>query len=911
MVGWHLLGINGQAAMTNTPSAETPGPGGAVPPVPGHGCPADPPPATPLPARAVDDGVKTTPPAKSRTGRIPKPMPRGQDGTTMMPVPADDPMSTETISLKRPDMTPKVSSAGAAPEAAKARPLKIFCWKCGQKLDLSDMEPFSQIGCPSCQSAIIVPKWFDNYLLEEKAGEGGMAFVYRGLDLALDREVAIKVLSPDLAKEEQKGNLFLHEARTAATLNHYAVLPIYTCGEFEDQPYIVMQWMAGGSLDVKLEAGKEPLPVPDVVKWIRDIAEGLDNARRHGIIHHDVKPANIMMDADGNVKIGDFGISQALHDARSAKLNELTKAWASPHYVSPEKVATGKETYLGDIYSLGATFHHLLTGREPFADEHELDRLIRIRLDKDPPEPRTLRAEVPEAVSALVMAMMARTPEARPGYRDIINDLNAALKGGGRVAARKAARIPAKGNGAPLSATRLKINASEFGRGMARANAPARGGGGFLVVLLLAAALVGGGAYYLMQHAVPGGTAAALASDDYLPAVTRAFALGDSRQAQALAEKTLDDPLASVAERRQAALQAALAVYLNRADGAPSQCRLIAGRLEAADAAQGPASTVLGFLAGRANSPDGLRPALAGHPDMLAALEMAGLLRILYERAPRDQIQTAYRSYHQAATQLPGGHWATIWRGRAEMWIDWIVSGQGSAAALEPLIAAIRPPEVGELPPAATPAGQAAEVVHRPPVQPERLAAELRALSAEWLKERRSYAGARPRPNDYTFGATAFRTYLGQIPADAQEGERKRFQQVSSLKSYLCKMMMRFSYDGGSVRLRNGQRLSGSIMANENYLSIRTSSGRRRIQWGEVPVDQMAAFLEHYAKVRLQASAGTVSDGERNLEGARDYLRVALLHDWYGNYADAVAMARQAMATDARVGGEIQSLLME
>ncbi len=829
----------------------------------------------------------------------------------MMPVPADDPMSTETISLKRPDMAPKVSSAKSA-EEPKARPLKIFCWKCGQKLDLSDMEPFSQIGCPSCQAPIIVPKWFDNYLLEEKAGEGGMAFVYRGLDLALDREVAIKVLSPDLAKEEQKGNLFLHEARTAATLNHYAVLPIYTCGEFEDQPYIVMQWMAGGSLDVKLEEAKEPLPVRDVVKWIRDIAEGLDNARRHGIIHHDIKPANIMMDADGNVKIGDFGISQALHDARSAKLNELTKAWASPHYVSPEKVATGKETYLGDIYSLGATFHHLLTGSEPFADEHNLDRLIRIRLDQDPPEPHVLRPEVPEAVSALVMAMMARTPEARPGYRDIINDLNAVLKGGGRVAARKASRIPAKGNGAPLSATRLKINAGEFGRGMARVNAPARGGGGFLVVLLLAAALVGGGAYYLMQHSVPGGGAAVpLAADDYLPAVTRAFALGDSRQAQALAEKTLDDPLASVAERRQAALQAALAVYLNRADDAASQCRLIAGRLEASDAGYGPAATVLGFLAGRTTSPDGLRPSLAGHPDLLAALEMAGLLRVLYDRAPRDQIQTAYRSYHQAAMLLPGGHWATIWRGRTELWIDWIVSGQGSAASLEPLIAAIRPPEVGALPPEIAADGQIADAGRSPAVPPERVAADLRALSAEWLKERRGYAGSRPRPNDYTFGATAFRAYVGQIPAAAQEGERKRFQQVSSLKSYLCKMMMRFSYDGGSIRLRNNQRLSGSIMANENYLSIRTAGGRRRIQWGEIPVDQMAVFLEHYAKVRLEASAGTVSDGERNLEGARDYLRVALLHDWYGNYAEAVAMARKAMATDARVGSEVRSLLME
>ena len=100
--------------------------------------------------------------------------------------------------------------------------LKISCHSCGQKLDLTNFPAFSRVACPQCGTELIVPKWFDNYLLEEAGGEGGMATVYRALDLALDREVAIKVLNSDLGSKQEVSELFLHEARTAATINHHA-----------------------------------------------------------------------------------------------------------------------------------------------------------------------------------------------------------------------------------------------------------------------------------------------------------------------------------------------------------------------------------------------------------------------------------------------------------------------------------------------------------------------------------------------------------------------------------------------------------------------------------------------------------------------------------------------------------------
>jgi DNA-directed RNA polymerase subunit RPC12/RpoP len=288
---------------------------------------------------------------------IPKPIPRGGSTTAQ---PEDEPLSEDTIQIKRSTITNEATSPKKASDAQ--RRLKIFCYNCGQKLDLTDMTPFSKIDCPSCSSPIIVPRWFDNYLLEELCGTGGMAVVYRGLDLALDREVAIKILNKESAANAGQNKLFLHEARTVATLNHFAILPIYTCGEFEGQAYFVMQYMSGGSLDVELANAKGAgLPIDDACKWLKDIAEGLDNAKRHGIIHHDIKPGNFMLDSERNVKIGDFGISQALHDKNSEELAKLAASWGSPQYVSPEKIQTGVESHLGDIYSLGATFYHVLT----------------------------------------------------------------------------------------------------------------------------------------------------------------------------------------------------------------------------------------------------------------------------------------------------------------------------------------------------------------------------------------------------------------------------------------------------------------------------------------------------------------------------------------------------------------------
>ena len=307
------------------------------------------------------------------------------------------------------------------------RRIKIACPGCGQKLDVSEMPPFSRVNCPACSFELIVPKWFNNYLLESPEGTGGMAVVYRALDIALDREVAIKIFNPDLAAQGVSPGLFLHEARIAATINHPAVVPIYSCGEWDGSTYIVMQYMGGGTLESRLRKAKGRLPVMETCRWIRDVCEGLGAARELGIVHHDVKPANILLDLDSYAKISDFGLSQVVSGKSASAFFDPDKMWLSPQYVSPEKVLTGEEGPEGDVYSLGASFYHLLAGEPPFQADNTRD-IVNMRTVQDPVSPDLVRPDITPALASVILDMMSRDPAARPSYKQVAARINDALR---------------------------------------------------------------------------------------------------------------------------------------------------------------------------------------------------------------------------------------------------------------------------------------------------------------------------------------------------------------------------------------------------------------------------------------------------------------------------------------------------
>ncbi|MEI8247569.1 MAG: protein kinase [Lentisphaerota bacterium] len=558
--------------------------------------------------------------------------------------------------------------APAKPAAHDSLPpgaLKVSCHSCLQKLDVSDLEPFSHFACPSCGADMIAPKWFGNYLLEEQCGQGGMANVYRALDLTLDREVAIKVLKDEISMMEHSANLFLHEARIAAALNHYGIIPIYSCGEFEKQPFFVMQYMGNGSLEYHIRLQQE-IPLDKVIRWMIDIAEGLDNARRHGIIHHDVKPGNIMLDSDGNVKIGDFGIAHAIFDNRSNQLVEVTGSWGSPHYVSPEKLEEGKEDFQGDIFSLGVTFYELLTGIAPF-DSSEQDEMLRQRRENAFIPVDELRGDVTPVLSSLVRRMLAYEPLDRPGYREIIRDLNNVLK---IISPHKDINKQKTVNAGPLFYLRAKHYA--------------------IAALCLIAIIAGCLIIYNISPKAVKAVSEKNSNADLLPSVSSALAAGDSAHAASIAAFEFENVKSAAKVRRQAAMVTALCAYLNNDDLAADKCAAVSQRIAAAGVpAADKFKIIIDFLA---------NPALAGKylADNIPVTEteawsvacFALFVKNLYSHASKQELTKNLNELQNNLSTAAADSWPRkAWAARIQLYRECIISGKIPPDNIEPVFA--------------------------------------------------------------------------------------------------------------------------------------------------------------------------------------------------------------------------------
>ncbi len=304
---------------------------------------------------------------------------------------------------------------------ADSKKMRIFCHRCNQKLDVTNLRAFDTVPCPTCDSSLIVPKWFDSYLLEEECGSGGAAVVYRSLDLTLDREIAIKIFNEN-DNSPQFTKIFLHEGRVTASLNHPGIVPIYSCGQFDGQCFLVMQYMPNGTLEDQIKQNSL-LKISQVLSWMLDVSAALRAALELGVIHHDVKPANILLDSDNDVKITDFGLSYALHDIQSHALLSELGSFGSPDYVSPEKVENGCEDSKGDVFSFGVALYELLTGQKPFKRTSDDDDIMEIREKFPVILPHELRPEISSKLSQFIMQMMSQNPVDRPDYDRIIEEL--------------------------------------------------------------------------------------------------------------------------------------------------------------------------------------------------------------------------------------------------------------------------------------------------------------------------------------------------------------------------------------------------------------------------------------------------------------------------------------------------------
>src|SRR6185437_15677287 len=250
----------------------------------------------------------------------------------------------------------------------------------------------------------------DRYFIERELGAGGMATVYLAHDVKHDRDVAVKVLRPELAAVIG-AERFLAEIKTTANLQHPHLLPLFDSGEADGLLFYVMPFVEGESLRAKLDA-EHQLPIEEAIRITLAVASALDYAHKKGVIHRDLKPENILLQ-QGEPVISDFGIALAVSNAGGARVTQTGLSLGTPQYMSPEQ-ATGDRIVdaRSDIYSLAAVLYEMLTGEPPHSGKTAQAIIARVLTEKAN-STRTMRETVPEHIDAAVLKALAKLPADR------------------------------------------------------------------------------------------------------------------------------------------------------------------------------------------------------------------------------------------------------------------------------------------------------------------------------------------------------------------------------------------------------------------------------------------------------------------------------------------------------------------
>ncbi len=308
----------------------------------------------------------------------------------------------------------------ACPECRKtieySREPPRFCSHCGTALAETsagadatvDHEEQTQAPGAETSSSAATPAVLGDYRVLRELGRGGMGVVYEAEQIETGRHVALKLLPPRVQGSPETVERFLREGRLAASLSHPRSTFIYAAGEVDGKFYIAMELMPGGTVkDVVDREG--PLPVGRAVDYVLDAIDGLEAAHAVGVIHRDVKPSNCFLDADGRVKVGDYGLSKSL--APGAELTRTGAFLGTPLFAAPEQIRGEAVDARTDIYALGATLYFLLTGRGPFTG-NAAQVIAKISSDA-PPLLRTLRPDLPRDLERLVARSLEKDPERR------------------------------------------------------------------------------------------------------------------------------------------------------------------------------------------------------------------------------------------------------------------------------------------------------------------------------------------------------------------------------------------------------------------------------------------------------------------------------------------------------------------
>src|SRR5688572_14346443 len=253
------------------------------------------------------------------------------------------------------------------------------------------------------------PEKIGRYEIKSELGRGGMATVYLGYDPRFEREVAVKVLPPELLHADPQFRLrFEREAKIIASLEHHSIVPVYDVGAVDDQPYFVMRYMTGGSLSERIKAGI--FSVEEATRIIERVGPGLDEAHSKGIVHRDIKPSNILFDSKGTPYISDFGIAK-LSQAQAGNVTG-SGIIGTPAYMAPEQAQGDSIDSRADIYALGIILFEMVTGRQPY--EADTPMAVAIKHITDPvPQIRQRNPKLPEGMETIIQKAMAKNKNDR------------------------------------------------------------------------------------------------------------------------------------------------------------------------------------------------------------------------------------------------------------------------------------------------------------------------------------------------------------------------------------------------------------------------------------------------------------------------------------------------------------------
>jgi len=299
------------------------------------------------------------------------------------------------------------------------------------------------------------PEKIGRYVIKSELGRGGMATVYRGYDPRFEREVAVKVLPPELLHSDPQFRLrFEREARVIAQLEHPSIVPVYDVGEENDQPYFVMRYMSGGSLSERIKAGLHT--IEEAVRILEQLAPGMDEAHAKGIVHRDLKPSNILFDAKGVPYISDFGIAK-ITEAQAGGAMTGSAIIGTPAYMAPEQ-ATGELSIDGraDIYALGIILFEMLTGKQPYSADTPMGVAVK-HITEPVPHILNFNPNLPQWIEMVISTAMAKDKTDRFATAvEMIETIKAFLRGEGPPAQKGKTTLKASAYNKTITERRIQ-----------------------------------------------------------------------------------------------------------------------------------------------------------------------------------------------------------------------------------------------------------------------------------------------------------------------------------------------------------------------------------------------------------------------------------------------------------------------